>query len=57
MAAPALGESALEVTLLVPDSTASPEARSVSVTGRGRWSERAEELTAVLDPVAGRSTR
>jgi tRNA threonylcarbamoyladenosine biosynthesis protein TsaE len=57
MAAPALGESALEVTLLAPDPTASPEARSVSVTGRGRWSDRADEVTAVLDPVAGRSTR
>ncbi|HEY1443685.1 MAG TPA: tRNA (adenosine(37)-N6)-threonylcarbamoyltransferase complex ATPase subunit type 1 TsaE [Acidimicrobiales bacterium] len=59
MAAPALGESALEVTLLVPDAglSAGPEGRRVSVTGRGRWSERAAEVRAVLDPVAGRGLR
>jgi tRNA threonylcarbamoyladenosine biosynthesis protein TsaE len=57
MAAPALGASALEVTLVVPDATASPEARSVAVVGRGRWSERAGEVGSVLEPVAGRGTR
>jgi tRNA A37 threonylcarbamoyladenosine biosynthesis protein TsaE len=57
LAAPALGESALEVTLLVPDPTASPGARSISVTGRGRWSGRADQVTAVLDPVSGRGAR
>lgn len=53
MAAPALGESALEVTLAVPDAVTSPEARSVSLSGRGRWSGRAGEVAAVLAPVAG----
>ena len=57
LAAPALGASALEVTLIVPEPTAGPEARSVSVTGRGRWSEQADEVAAVLDPVSGRGAR
>jgi tRNA A37 threonylcarbamoyladenosine biosynthesis protein TsaE len=56
MAAPALGESALEVTLVAPDPVASPETRTVAVAGRGRWSGRAGEVTSVLDPVAGRRT-
>ena len=57
MAAPALGESALEVTLVVPEALTSPDARGVSVLGRGRWAERAGEVAAVLDPVAGRGAR
>jgi len=57
MAAPALGDSALEVTLVVPDAMADPEVRSVAVVGRGRWSERAGEVAAVLEPVAGRDAR
>jgi hypothetical protein len=56
MAAPALGESALEVTLVAPDPVASPEARIVAVVGRGRWSGRAGEVASVLEPVAGRRT-
>jgi tRNA threonylcarbamoyladenosine biosynthesis protein TsaE len=51
MAAPALGESALEVTLVAPDATGNPESRSVSVVGRGRWSERAGEVARALAPV------
>ena len=57
MAAPALGDSALEVTLVVPDAMTNPEVRSVAVVGRGRWSERAGEVAAVLEPVAGRDAR
>ena len=57
VAAPALGESALEVTLVLPDAAVRPEERSVSVVGRGRWSERADEVAAVLEPVAGRGAR
>jgi tRNA threonylcarbamoyladenosine biosynthesis protein TsaE len=56
MAAPALGQSALEVTLVAPDPVASPEARTVAVVGRGRWSGRAGEVASVLEPVAGRRT-
>jgi tRNA threonylcarbamoyladenosine biosynthesis protein TsaE len=57
MAAPALGESALAVTLVVPDAMANPEVRSVAVVGRGRWLERAGEVAAALEPVAGRDAR
>jgi tRNA threonylcarbamoyladenosine biosynthesis protein TsaE len=57
MAAPALGDSALEVTVSVPDPVASPEARRIAVAGRGRWSERAGDVAAVLQPVAGREPR
>ena len=52
VAAPALGESALEVTLVVPDAAAAPEQRDVTFSGRGRWSERAAEVATVLDPVS-----
>jgi tRNA threonylcarbamoyladenosine biosynthesis protein TsaE len=57
LAAPALGESALEVTLVAPDPVAMPEARTVSIVGRGRWSDRADEVAAVLVPSAGRGAR
>ncbi len=57
LAAPALGDSALEVTLVVSDAPASTEARRVAVVGRGRWSGRAGEVASVLEPVAGRATR
>jgi tRNA threonylcarbamoyladenosine biosynthesis protein TsaE len=56
-AAPALGDSALEVTLLAPDPVADPEARTITVVGRGGWSERAREVAAALEPVAGRNVR
>ncbi len=36
LAAPALGHSALEVTLAVPDALGAPERRLVTVVGRGR---------------------
>ena len=57
LAAPALGDSALEVTLFAPDPVAEPEARRIAVVGRGRWSERARELASALEPVAGRGVR
>jgi len=56
MAAPALGGSALEVTLVVPDAGTRSDARRVAVVGHGRWSERAGEVASVLDPVADRGT-
>jgi tRNA threonylcarbamoyladenosine biosynthesis protein TsaE len=56
MAAPALGESALEVTLVALDPVRSPEARIVAVVGRGRWSGLAGEVAWVLERVAGRRT-
>jgi tRNA threonylcarbamoyladenosine biosynthesis protein TsaE len=57
VAAPALGESALEVTLIVPEPVVSPEVRAVSVTGHGRWSGRAGDVATVLAPAAGRGAR
>jgi tRNA threonylcarbamoyladenosine biosynthesis protein TsaE len=49
LAAPALGESALVVTFGVPDALGAPERRELTVTGRGRWSERAGAVSALLD--------
>jgi tRNA A37 threonylcarbamoyladenosine biosynthesis protein TsaE len=57
LAAPALGESVLEVTLVAPDAVATPQARAVSIVGRGQWSDRADEVAAVLEPAAGRALR
>jgi tRNA threonylcarbamoyladenosine biosynthesis protein TsaE len=56
LAAPALGDSALEVTLVAPDPVATPAARLVSVVGRGRWADRADEVASVLElePTSGR---
>ena len=54
LAVPALGESALEVTLSVPDALAAPKRRAVSLEGRGRWAERSDEVAAVLQPVSER---
>jgi tRNA threonylcarbamoyladenosine biosynthesis protein TsaE len=53
LAAPALGESALEVTLAAPDAAGRPERRTVTVRGRGRWAGRADEVASALAPVAG----
>ena len=50
VAAPALGEHALEVTLRLPDAVASPGRRTVAVSGRGRWARRAGEVAAALEP-------
>jgi len=57
LAGPALGANALEVTLVVSDAVGAPDVRAVSVVGRGSWSERLREVTAVLEPVAGRGPR
>jgi tRNA threonylcarbamoyladenosine biosynthesis protein TsaE len=57
LAAPVLGESSLEVTLVAPDAVARPEARDVSVVGHGRWAGRADAVAAALEPVAGRAAQ
>jgi tRNA threonylcarbamoyladenosine biosynthesis protein TsaE len=49
MAAPALGESALEITLAIPDAAGSPERRVVTIDGRGSWATRADEAAAALE--------
>ncbi len=48
LAGPALGDSALEVTLVVPDASGAPNRRELSILGRGSWQRRAAELEAVL---------
>jgi tRNA threonylcarbamoyladenosine biosynthesis protein TsaE len=57
LAAPALGEHALEVTLLLPDAVDSPALRAISVSGRGRWAARASEVGAALEPALGPGPR
>ena len=53
LAAPALGEHALEVTLRLPEAVASPGLRTVSVSGRGRWAGRAREVAAAFEHALG----
>jgi tRNA threonylcarbamoyladenosine biosynthesis protein TsaE len=53
VAAPVLGESVLEVTLRAPDAVGSPDLRTISVSGRGRWAGCAEEVAAALGEVVG----
>jgi tRNA threonylcarbamoyladenosine biosynthesis protein TsaE len=52
LAAPALGDDALEVTLAVPDAAAPAEQRRISITGRGRWAGRADEVDGALSSSA-----
>jgi tRNA threonylcarbamoyladenosine biosynthesis protein TsaE len=46
LAAPVLGHDALEVLLEVAE--AGPERRTITIRGRGRWAERADETAAAL---------
>ena len=39
LAAPALGDSALEITLVAPDPVGDPERRVLTLVGRGRWAD------------------
>ncbi len=55
LAAPALGDSSLEVTLVAPDPLTTPDLRTVTIVGRGRWRDRAAEVAAALVPVTGTS--
>jgi tRNA A37 threonylcarbamoyladenosine biosynthesis protein TsaE len=53
LAAPALGNDALDVLLELPDAAeADPdvgtERRIISIRGRGRWAERADEVAGAL---------
>jgi tRNA threonylcarbamoyladenosine biosynthesis protein TsaE len=54
LAAPALGDSALEVSLVAPDPVRIPERRALTLTGRGRWADRSGDVMAVLPERAGR---
>ena len=53
LAAPALGESALVVTIGVPDPVGHATRRAVTVVGRGRWADRAGEVAVALEPAVG----
>jgi tRNA threonylcarbamoyladenosine biosynthesis protein TsaE len=57
LAAPALGESAVVVTIDVPDPLGAAARRAVTMQGRGRWADRAGEVAAALEPAAGRGAR
>jgi tRNA threonylcarbamoyladenosine biosynthesis protein TsaE len=56
-AALAFDESTLVVTLDVPDPLGAPNERAVTVTGGGRWTARAGEVEAALEPVRGPEAR
>ena len=53
LAAPVLGDSALEVTVVAPDPLGSPERRIVTLAGRGRWAGRAGVVAALLENAEG----
>ncbi len=55
LAAPALGHSALEVTLAVPDALGAPDRRLVTVVGRGTWADRAGAVSALGAHAGGRA--
>ena len=54
LAAPALGESALVVTIGVPDPVGDATRRAVTMVGRGRWADRAGEVAVALEPAVER---
>jgi tRNA threonylcarbamoyladenosine biosynthesis protein TsaE len=55
LAAPALGDSALEITLVAPDPQGAPERRVLTLAGRGRWADRSDAAGALLAPAVGRT--
>jgi tRNA threonylcarbamoyladenosine biosynthesis protein TsaE len=55
LAAPALGDSALEITLVAPDPQGAPERRVLTLAGRGPWADRSDAASALLAPVVGRT--
>jgi tRNA threonylcarbamoyladenosine biosynthesis protein TsaE len=54
MAAAALGDDALAITLSRPEGTASTETRTIALEGRGAWLARADDVARAL---AGATTR
>jgi len=50
LAAPALGDDALDVRLELPetDGDTQTQRRTITIRGRGRWSERADEVAGTL---------
>jgi tRNA threonylcarbamoyladenosine biosynthesis protein TsaE len=56
LAAPALGDSALEITLTAPDPVGAPDQRVLTLVGRGRWADRAHLAEEVLEGAEGRTS-
>ena len=56
LAAPALGDSALEVTLVAPDPLGAPERRVLTLVGRGLWADRSDAVAALYEGAEGRIT-
>ena len=54
LAAPALGDSALEITLVAPDPLGAPEQRVLTLVGRGRWADRSDAVAACAKRAEGR---
>jgi tRNA threonylcarbamoyladenosine biosynthesis protein TsaE len=52
VAAPALGEHVLEVTLVAPDPAGASGTRTISVLGRGAWESRSGEVAGALGRAA-----
>jgi hypothetical protein len=50
MAAPALGDDVLEVTLTQrdPEASESAERRTIVITGRGQWTGRSDQVAQAL---------
>jgi tRNA threonylcarbamoyladenosine biosynthesis protein TsaE len=55
LAAAALGDDALDITLTLSDM-ADLSHRTLSISGRGRWTERSDEVARALSPAAARVT-
>jgi tRNA threonylcarbamoyladenosine biosynthesis protein TsaE len=53
LAAAALGDDALDITLTLTDSAALSR-RTLSISGRGRWTGRSAEVARALSPTAAR---
>jgi tRNA threonylcarbamoyladenosine biosynthesis protein TsaE len=52
LAAPALGQSALDVTLVADDDDPEGATRAITVAGRGSWSQRVGEIAAAWPEAA-----
>jgi tRNA threonylcarbamoyladenosine biosynthesis protein TsaE len=52
VAAPALADDVLEVTLAAPDPAGAPGTRTITVRGRGAWASRSGEVTDALGRAA-----
>jgi tRNA threonylcarbamoyladenosine biosynthesis protein TsaE len=55
LAAPVLGDSALEITLVAPDPIGSPERRVLTLVGRGLWRDRSDLAATLLEDAGGRT--